>query len=270
MGLAEVGIILYVLLWIIALVDIMRSKFIKRRYELMWLLIVFLVPFGVIAYFAFGGKQKMKKAMLILLFVFMPFAGLYAGSDEEQQTKFQEYISEGDYFRCIIPEGWHKWESDFGLSQSEKKVYGIVMFGPAIADGLKARISVHYYAEGNLVHKTADRFIETHSKPVFGPGTEIPGSKYSRVADTVVARRKAKKFEQQTFDFIDHVYDPKSGRFYTPIDPKKIPVIEKFIVIPTKEGYYVLHYYAPLEISEANFKAFEEVVKSFKPNVEGK
>lgn len=49
MGLAEVGIILYVLLWIIALVDIMRSKFIKRRYELMWLLIVFLVPFGVMS-----------------------------------------------------------------------------------------------------------------------------------------------------------------------------------------------------------------------------
>ena len=61
MGLAEVGIILYVLLWIIALVDIMRSKFIKRRYELMWLLVIFLVPFGVIVYFAFGKKHKTRK-----------------------------------------------------------------------------------------------------------------------------------------------------------------------------------------------------------------
>ena len=61
MGLTEVGIILYVLLWIIALVDIMRSKFIKRRYELMWLLIIFLVPFGVIVYFAFGKKHKTGK-----------------------------------------------------------------------------------------------------------------------------------------------------------------------------------------------------------------
>lgn len=61
MGLAEVGIILYVLLWIIAFIDIMRSKFIKRRYELMWLLIVFLVPFGVIAHFGFGKKYKIGK-----------------------------------------------------------------------------------------------------------------------------------------------------------------------------------------------------------------
>lgn len=61
MGLAEVGIILYVLLWIIALVDIMRSKFIKRRYKLMWLLIVFLVPFGVIVYFVFGKRHKTGK-----------------------------------------------------------------------------------------------------------------------------------------------------------------------------------------------------------------
>ena len=65
MGLAELGIILYVLLWIIALVDIMRSKFIKRRYELMWLLIVFLVPFGVIAYFIIGQKQKTGKIQKI-------------------------------------------------------------------------------------------------------------------------------------------------------------------------------------------------------------
>ena len=39
----------------------MRSKFIKRRYELMWLLIVFLVPFGVIVYFAFGKNHKIGK-----------------------------------------------------------------------------------------------------------------------------------------------------------------------------------------------------------------
>lgn len=60
-GLAEIGIIIYVILWIIALIDIMRSKFKKNLYELMWLIIIFLVPFGVIAYFLIGGKQKIAK-----------------------------------------------------------------------------------------------------------------------------------------------------------------------------------------------------------------
>jgi uncharacterized membrane protein len=60
-GLAEIGIIIYVILWIIALVDIMRSRFKKNIYEIMWLIIIFLVPFGVIAYFAIGRKQQIAK-----------------------------------------------------------------------------------------------------------------------------------------------------------------------------------------------------------------
>lgn len=192
-----------------------------------------------------------------------------ASSDKKSSIKSpgsQEYISEGDYFRCVIPDGWEKWESYFGLSQKEKKVYGIDTMGLGIEEGLRARISVHYYAEGNTMHETADRFIEVHSKPVFG--IAIEGSKYGPVTETIVAGRKAKTFERQTLEFIDHVYDPKTGRYYTPIDPKKIPVIEKFIVIPAKEGYYTLRYYAHSEIAEVNIKAFEEVVNSFRPNVE--
>lgn len=59
-GLAEIGIIIYLILWIIALVDIMRSKFKKNLYELMWLIIIFLVPFGVIVFFLIGRKQKLQ------------------------------------------------------------------------------------------------------------------------------------------------------------------------------------------------------------------
>lgn len=61
MSFYELGIIIYVILWIIALVNIMRSKFKKWYYELMWLIIIFLVPFGVIAYFLIGAKQKIAK-----------------------------------------------------------------------------------------------------------------------------------------------------------------------------------------------------------------
>lgn len=58
LGIAELGIVIYLILWIVALVDIMRSKFIKHRYVLLWLLVIFLIPFGVIVYFIFGPKQK--------------------------------------------------------------------------------------------------------------------------------------------------------------------------------------------------------------------
>lgn len=206
----------------------------------------------------------MHRFFVLLFFVciMMPMR-LYADSGEKE---FKEYISEGNYFRCILPSDWQKMENYFGLSQDEKKVYGIDIFGPGIKDGPRASISAKYYAKGNLLHKTADQFIRLHSQPALG--FVLEGNEYGPVTETVVAGRKAKTFERQVFEFIDHVYDPKSGRFYTPIDPKKIPVIEKFIVIPAKEGFYVLRYYAPSEIAEANIKAFEQVVNSFKPNVE--
>lgn len=57
-GIAELGIIIYVILWLVALVDILRSGFIKQRYAFIWLLVIFLIPFGIIAYYIFGPKQK--------------------------------------------------------------------------------------------------------------------------------------------------------------------------------------------------------------------
>lgn len=63
-GIAELGITIYIILWIVALVDVLRSKFIKHRYAFLWLLIIFLIPFGVIAYFIFGPKQKVGTSKL--------------------------------------------------------------------------------------------------------------------------------------------------------------------------------------------------------------
>lgn len=62
-GLPEL-IVLFVLFmpfWLIAFVDILRSKFTGSN-KIVWLIAVILVPFiGPIAYFFIGRKQKVKK-----------------------------------------------------------------------------------------------------------------------------------------------------------------------------------------------------------------
>ena len=59
MSIYEIGIIIYLLAWITALVDIIRSKFKKDIYVLLWLLAIFLVhPAGVVGYFLFGWRHK--------------------------------------------------------------------------------------------------------------------------------------------------------------------------------------------------------------------
>lgn len=62
MGIYEIGVLVYAALWIMALVDIIRSKFKKNLCELMWLCAIFLVPgIGVLAYFIFASRHKLEK-----------------------------------------------------------------------------------------------------------------------------------------------------------------------------------------------------------------
>lgn len=49
------------LLWLVALVDILRNDFKGQNEKLIWLLVILLVPFiGAISYFAIGRKNRIK------------------------------------------------------------------------------------------------------------------------------------------------------------------------------------------------------------------
>lgn len=54
-------IFLFVIPWVIALIDILKNDF-HNNNKLIWLIAVIFVPFvGVIAYFLIGRKQKLIK-----------------------------------------------------------------------------------------------------------------------------------------------------------------------------------------------------------------
>ena len=62
-GLSELIVLLVVfhfILWLIATIRILKSKF-MGHYKIIWLLLVLVVPvIGPIAYFAIGKKQKVR------------------------------------------------------------------------------------------------------------------------------------------------------------------------------------------------------------------
>lgn len=169
--------------------------------------------------------------------------------------KLKEYVSSGNYFKCIIPESWSLYQSSFGLSEEEKKVYGMTLFGPQNESPVAPEISIHYYAPENLLHKTMDVFIRRHSGPVLGFVSE--GKSYGEVRQTEIAGRKAKTFERIDIRFIGERV----------MNPLKVSIYEKFIVIPARkdEGFYVLKLSVPVEIKEKYAVIFEEVAKSFLP-----
>ena len=164
----------------------------------------------------------------------------------------KKYVSEGSYFKCVLPKDWQQVDS-MGQPASEKKVYGVDMTGSAGADGIAPSISVKYYAKGNTLFKSAEEFVRIHSKPIAGLG--LAGDKYSTVTAIKIAGRTATRFERRKSDFAR----PRQ------VENKKVPVFERYIVLPAAEGFYVLSYYCVFSEAKARLPAFEGVVKSFEP-----
>jgi hypothetical protein len=201
---------------------------------------------------SFTGKILAALLMVIALTVFKP--SVSRGS--EKLPEFVNYVSSGNYFRCSIPANWNMYDPVFGLSEEEKRVYGVTLFGPRKnGSPVDPVISIHYYAPGNLLHKTMDIFIRRHSGPALG--FVLEGKSYGEVRQIEFAGRKAKTFERTDIRLIGE----------EAVNMPKVSIFERFIIIPASkdEGFYVLKLSAPAEIIEEYTGIFEETVKSFLP-----
>jgi hypothetical protein len=200
---------------------------------------------------SFIGKILSGVLVIIAVITFKPSASI--GLDEI--PKFVDYVSSGNYFKCNIPADWSVYDPVFGLSAEEKKVYGITLFGPQNGSPVSPVISMHYYAPGNLLHKTMDIFIRRHSGPILG--FILKGKSYGKVLQIEIAGREAKTFERIDIRFIGE----------EAINMPSVSIFEKFIVIPAKkdEGFYVLELSVPDAIKDKYTEIFEEAVKSFLP-----
>ncbi len=156
----------------------------------------------------------------------------------------------------MIPADWSMLGQTFGMSQEERKVYGFSIFDRSSGQlNRPAMISVYYFAPGNILHKTMDKYIKLHAEPVLGSVEE--GESYGEVRQIEFMERKVNIFERTVIHFLV----PRS------IDSPKILVFEKFVVVPAKkdEGFYVLKLSVPSERKEKYTEIFEATVKSFLP-----
>ena len=90
---------------------------------------------------------NISKILALTVLILPAGASAQAGAKEAATA----YTEDG-YFTVKIPAGWYKADAAFGLSQEEKKVYGAEFLGPEDADGIVSKISVRYYAPGNMLH----------------------------------------------------------------------------------------------------------------------
>jgi hypothetical protein len=177
-----------------------------------------------------GFIGKALSGVLIVIAVMTLHPSVCAGSD--RTPKFIEYVSSGSYFKCSIPANWSVYDLVFGLSAEEKKVFGVTLLGPQNGRPVVPEISVHYYAPGNLLHKTMDRFIRLHSEPVFD--SQLEGESHGKVRQVEIVGRKAKAFERISVRFV--------GK--RALNMPKVSIFEKYVVVPAGngEGFYVLKF----------------------------
>lgn len=199
---------------------------------------------------SFMGKILSGVLIIVAVITFKPF--ISTGLDK--LPEFVEYVSSGNYFKCSIPADWSVYDPGFGLSEAEKKVYGVTLFGPRNGSPVDPVISIHYYAPGNTLYKTMEQFVRIFSEP-FGFASE--GESYGKVRQIKIAGRKAKTFENIAIKFIGE----------RAINMPKMSLFEKFIVIPARKdaGFYVLELSVPDAAKDKYTVIFAEVVKSFLP-----
>jgi len=201
-------------------------------------------------------ENRIIGAVLSAVFAFITMA-VYPLSCPavDEQKQFREYVSQGNHFTCSLPRDWGEYQPGFGLSQEEKKVYGVTLFGPSNGGPAPPTISLHYYAPGNLLHRTMDKFIRTHSRPVLGPPSG-DGS-HGEVYPAAIAGRQAVTFEQRNVRYT-------GGRS---LNPGKVILFERFVVIPDEndQGFYVLRLSVPDSMRTRYEGIFKVITESFRP-----
>ena len=215
--------------------------------------------------------RRLKLLLLpLLMLAVATVAPANAAGDAAAAPGFQPFTL-APYFSCEIPKNWGTDDGHhgFGLSPEEKKVFGITLQAPDMGV-LPVRISVFFYAKGNLLHDSPEVYIRRHAQPIFAVKE---GDDYGPVTVAVVGKQKAWVFERQKNEFVP--YSPLDGVDPLPDDPRvyerrsmmvrPAPLRERFVVIPAESGFYVLRYSAPAKRFAKYRPDFERVTVSFHP-----
>ncbi len=180
-------------------------------------------------------------------------------------------VTVGEHFSCVVPPGWSRsGAAPFGLSNEEKKAYGITLNGPWRGE-IPVKISVFYYAPGNLLYQSVDHYLRVQSRPALGVALE--GSSYGEVGPLAVSGRAGMVFERSKNEYVPMQntigpLDKPNGREGIVYERREmmaraVPVRERFVVLPAQQGFYALRYTAAAENFEEFLPLFDKVTASF-------
>jgi hypothetical protein len=167
---------------------------------------------------------------------------------QSSRTKYTRY--DMAYFTCQVPADWEAGRDR--TAEAKTGIYELELLGPR--EG-KAPVLIYaaYYSKDNRDFKTYSDFIKRNSKDAIGR-TQTPTRKYSLVKETALNGKKTFSFEREVKEFLHPESDSEES----------VSVRESFYVLPAKNGFFVLHYYAPVSAYEKHLPAFKNLAGTFK------
>jgi len=185
------------------------------------------------------------KHLLLALSLVTAAGAAPAGAPPDESVRTQKDLIMSDApFEYALPAGWHRRPSEDG---------GVVLAGPADAHEVFALITLRHYPPGDPDFADFDAFVARQT----GPPMFASSPKTEALPARTIAGRKARAFARDSSVFV-----PPSSR-----DSKEVPMREELVAVPASSGFYLATYYAPKSLHKKHRRAFEAVLKSFKPKL---
>lgn len=186
--------------------------------------------------------------------------------DQPQARSAENYTSPDHSFTIVFPKDWTKDEKGHPYGDLTT-IAGIRLTGPLDSNGAAAVISVlHYRGEG--IFKSAEEFIHNKLNSI----GRIDSDQKVVLSDVIIAKRPGKAFQIKTSKlvYLRHPLLPpmREGIVYELAPPYiQVNLLEQYLVIPASKGYFVLNYSAPEQMVENHQGVFDQVVRSFQPQL---
>jgi len=202
-------------------------------------------------------------------------------SETESALGMERYLAQ-DLFACALPGAWVKAENP----DSEKSIFGVSLYEKSPQDWSAARVSIEFYSpnsdagkagaqgyiDGLLKEGQPERGLEERTliawvlKAFDDVGKKVKSILHNgepektlppvaRLMDATIGGKQAKVVERDAF-FVETKAVVLRNR---------VPLIERFVVVPAEAGFYVLSFTSPASGAEKNRELFTAIQASFTP-----
>lgn len=196
------------------------------------------------------AKIRLRILMLSLIMLACISAGVLNAEPPKERT-FEKFTCDSNFFTAMIPSDWEKAE-EIILGRQEKR-YGVDLTAPQRAEGAFIYISLIYIGPDHLMFKTYEKYIAKNMEmPRKKKGEQTTGSR-----ELIFNGKKAITFEIERYESIP----PGSAA------PASVLIYQKQIVIPAKEGFFVIILESPKTAAKTYLDIFDKIGASFKPNI---